>query len=310
MRVVRAAAWVVLLLVGAFAAAGLVLALDHPATDDGRPELTAADAAVLAPRLAALEPVLTDAATDAQDLAAAASDVLVGLRALDPDGVSDALLAGDVAAGGVGMAADRLRTEVPELLHGLGDGSRLPAADRQRAAAIAAVPSALDVAAGAWGSVGVAVEAPTRLLAALADHDAAIARAAALGRAGDYAGALAQLETATAALARAAAVRDAATAAGRDTAALAARIAATEPHDGALRSLYRVLRDSGGVRTDRVDAAIAAERAAAASTPDPADLPGILDDLGGRDIPAALLPIEAARGAVAAALGPAPSPGG
>ena len=76
MRAVRSLAWVAVLLVGALAIAGLVVSLDHPPSGDARPELTGRDAAILAPRLAALQPTLGTMATEAEAVAAAGRGAL------------------------------------------------------------------------------------------------------------------------------------------------------------------------------------------------------------------------------------------
>ena len=74
----------------AVAGAGLILTLDHPPTDEGRPELTARGHALVAPRLTALEPDLEALAVSGDAVASAGRDTLTRLRALDAAGATDA----------------------------------------------------------------------------------------------------------------------------------------------------------------------------------------------------------------------------
>ena len=258
MRVLRASFWLLLVLVGSLAAAGLVVSLDHPPSGDARPELTARDAAILAPRLAELEPSLVRLSAAAQALTAAGRQTLVATRALDPDAVAAALDAGDVALGELLPAADAVRRRTPDLLEGLGGGEWLPVEDRDRVVAIGTAAAGVDALSGAWAEVAAATVAPMRLLATLRAHDAAVVAAAEHGRGERYADALASLDDADAALLRAIAVRDDADRAGRDVATLDGLLLRLADYDAALRALYRELLASGGVRTPKVDAALAA----------------------------------------------------
>jgi hypothetical protein len=96
-RITGALAWVVAVLIVAVAGAGLILTLDHPPTDERRPELTARGHALVAPRLAAMDPELEGLATSGDAIAAAGRQTLTRLRALDASGTNDALIAGDSA---------------------------------------------------------------------------------------------------------------------------------------------------------------------------------------------------------------------
>ena len=307
MRVVRASAWTLLLLVGAIAAAGLVISLDHPPSGDARSELTARDAAILAPRLAAMDAPLGRLAAAARALSTAGRDVLVRLRALDLPAVSAALDAGDAALGDLALASADVRAGTPGLLEGLGAGERLPAADRARVAAIAAVAEGGDRLAGAWADVGRASAAPAEVLAALRAHDGALARAAEHGRTERWAPALAALDEASAALAAAVGVRDELDRAGRDVATLDGLLARLSDHDVALRTLYAELETSGGVRTPAVDTALAAVTTTQAALPESQDALAIaVTDAGAADITPALLTIEEVRGTIEAAIAPPP----
>jgi len=306
MRVVRWALWSVLVLVGAVAAAGLVVSLDHPVSGGARPELTARDAAILAPRLAAIDAPLERLAGAARSMSGAGREVLVQLRALDVAAVAAALTAGDLALGAMTEAAAEARAVGTGLLDGLGVGDGLPAADRERVAAIGSALDAVDGLADAWSDVARASVAPTALLTALRAHDAAVVRAAELGRGEQYPRALAALADAAAALAEATDVRDAADRAGRDMALLDGWLVRLTDYDAALVALYRELRASGSVRTPVVEAALAAVTAAQAALPETQDgLVIAITDIGAADVTPALLTIEDGRGAIEAALGSA-----
>src|SRR5688572_1475703 len=131
----RAIAWLGLIVVVAIAGAGLVLSLDHPRTDAARPELTARGHALIAPRLAAIQPTLLALSAAGALLGTSGRGVLSGLRQLDPAAVTAALDAGDTALPALTSEGARL----PSLREGLLDGpaaGRLPAADVDRIAAI------------------------------------------------------------------------------------------------------------------------------------------------------------------------------
>jgi hypothetical protein len=307
MRVVRAIGWMALVIVGSLAAAGLVLALDHRPTPEARPELTAADAAVLAPRLAALEPALESLAAAAQAVADAGRETLVRLRALDLPGTTDALTAGDVAMGDLALALAQVRAQAAVLRDGLGDGRHLPPADRARLAAIDAALVAADGLPRAWADIGAATAAPARVLIARRDHEAAVRRAMDLLEASRIPEALAHLDAADAALADVAQVRTAAADAGRDVSALDAWIDPVAAHTTALRRLALALEAANGIATPEVEAARRAVDETKGPRPATDDaLVAAVTDLGAGDLTAHLLAIEEARGAIEAALAAEP----
>jgi len=303
MRLLRPVAWIALVLAGSIAAAGLVVSLDHAASGDARPELTARDSALLAPRLAAIDAPLGRLADAARALSGAGRDALVGLRALDLPAVAEALDAGDLALGRLTIAADEVRGEAPSLLDGLGDGARLPAADRARVVAIAAAGDGADALVGAWADVRRSTVAPIALVGALHTHDDAVTTAAGAGRDARYRDALASLDAAAGALTDAIAVRDAAAGSGRDLTMIDGWLARLADHDAALRVLYTRLIASGGVRTADVEVALAALSATQAALPETqAGLVSAVTDIGAGDITPALLTIEDVRGMIEAAL--------
>ena len=308
-RWVRGTVWVALLTVACIAAAGLVLALDHPPTDASRPELTARAASILAPRLAAIDAPLGRLGVAAGSLASAGRDTLVRLRALDASGASASISAGKTALVELTRAAEEARALAPGLLQGI-DGSRLPVVDQARLAAIDGALAGVDGIVAAWADIERVASAPTGLLNALDRHDDALARAVAGGRAERFPDALDALAGASEALAEATAIGDGASAAGREVAALDGWLLPLADYDGALGALYSRLDKAGSVLTPAVESALAAVHAAHAALPPTRDALVIaVMDLGGGDITLGLLAIDDAHGAIEAALGPDRAPG-
>ena len=238
MRLVRMAAWVALLVIGSIAAAGLVVSLDHPASGDDRPELTARDAAILAPRLTAITPGLDGMAAAATALSAAGRGALVALRAGDAVALPVALDDGDRALTFLGDAARDVRTLAPGLLDGLGEGSGLPAADRARVAAVDAAIAAVEPLGAAWDALGAATLVPAAVMGAVGRHDAAVVAATAAGREERYADAVDALASAGDALTHATAARDRAASAGHSTDALDGLLTRLAAREAALRDRY------------------------------------------------------------------------
>jgi hypothetical protein len=302
MRWVRAAAWVVIVVVGSIAAAGLVLVIDHPPTDSARPEITARDAAILAPRLVAMEVPLDRIALAAQVLAGAGREALVALRALEPAAVTTAIASGDRALEELGAALAAARALAPGLREGLAM-PHLPTVDRARLVAIDLALTAGGELTDTWGSVVGTTAAPMRFITLLERHDAAVARATDMGRREAYRDALDALEAASGTLAEVTAVRDAAAAAGSDVTPLDDWLAALREHDATLTSLYATLQAAGSVSTPAVERALDAERASRAALPAARGAKAAaVTALGAGEILPALLAMEDARGAIEAAL--------
>jgi hypothetical protein len=139
----------------------------------------------------------------------------------------------------------------------------------------------------------------TRLLA---DHDAAAAEAARLGRRAAYGQALEQLGRAEASLVDASALRDA-LANTADVSVLDEWLARNRALDVALRDLYTALRASGGSVTDAVRTAAEAERTAQQRLPpDTRGLVVIMADIARGGLNQAVIGIEQARGRLDAAV--------
>lgn len=304
MRALRPLAWLLLLVVGSLAMAGLVVTLDHPPSGGDRPELTGRDAAVLAPRLAAIAPSLDAMGVAAGEVSAAGRDALAALRAGDAVALPAALDAGDTALDRLTAAAAVVRDAQPGLLAGLGDGSGLPAADRARVAAVAAATDGVEAIAGAWQDAGEAMLLPAALVSALDAHRDVVDRAAEAGRDARYGTAAGAIDDADAALEEVRSVRERIAAAGRPTGTLDGLLGRLADRDAALGTLYAALVASDGVRTADVEAALAAVDATTAALGSAeADLAAAVGEAGASVITDALLTIEDGRGAIEAALG-------
>jgi hypothetical protein len=242
-------------------------------------------------------------ATEAEAVAAAGRGAFAALRAGDAAALPLALDAGDAALERLTAATARVRDAAPGLLAGLGDGSRLPEADRERVAAIDAAVEGVEAIAGAWLETGTAALLPAALVAAVADHAAAVERATAAGRSAAYADAAAAVADASRALDGVRAVRDRVAAAGLQVAALDSLVARLADRDSALGALYATLAASDGVRTPEVDAALASVEATSAALDEAdGDLAAAVGEAGASGITAALLVIDDGRGAIEAAL--------
>ncbi len=301
-RVVHWVAGVVLLVIVAVAGAGLILALDHPPDESGRPELTARGHQIVAPRLAAMDADLVRLAAAGDAIAEAGRHTLTRLRALDPDGVDQATAAGDVTA----LDAATLHASLVGARAALLDGTaldRLPVSDRIRIGALdTALPGAGELAAD-WAAVRLSAGDPTDLVRSIQAHDTAVVRATDAGRAGRWQAALDGLVEAQRLLVPAHAVAATAARAGSDVATLQDLLDRMDTYDAALVDLYTLLQTSDGKVTNEVRDAYAEVEAAQESLPVTEDALVIsVSDLAAAAITRALLDIESARGQLRAAL--------
>jgi hypothetical protein len=302
-RTGSALAWLGLLLAVSIAGAGLVVALDHPRTEGGRPELTAVAHATLAPRLADLDAAMAELAGRAEAVSTSGREVLGMLRTLDVDAVDAALAAGTLEAGPLEAALSAVRTVRSGLLMGI-DPARLPGSDVDRIAAVdVAVEAAGDVPS-AWTAIAAAAGGPVDLLRSLDEHDRLVVAATTAGRQERWSDALDLMADAGRALRRATAVRDSAASAGRDVTTLDDWLARSSDFDAALVALYSELLGTGGIRTSTVEALLDRVDAAQDALPGDRDaLVVIVSDLATTDITRLLLRVEDARAAIERAIG-------
>ena len=310
MSLLRGAIWALLLAVVAVAGAGLIMLLDHPPTEQGRPELTAHEHALLAPRLAETDAGVDQLVEAADVLATAGRDALTSVRGLDPDGADGALATGTEASSTLSGVREDLVRQREGLTTGI-DTGRLPESDRAR---IGAIDRALIAAAelpGAWVEVTAGVAGAQDLVRSIQGHDARVVEATGSGRAEDWTSALTALADAQRLLAPARSVRETAERAGADVATIDDLLARLDTYDDALTRLYTLLEASGGTVTDEIRGVYGEVEDAQAALPRDQDaLMIVVSDLAGPSVTSALLDIEAARGTIQAAVDERPDTSG
>lgn len=156
-HLVRGLGWIAATVLIAVSAAGLVVAIDHPASGPGRPELTARGDAAFAAAIPAVrhESERLESAADA--LAEAGREAASALRAGDASTARAHIADGEDTLALARVAADDLATARDELMRRVGN-ARLGAVAQER---LASVQASLDVAAqltDAWARVAASTE--------------------------------------------------------------------------------------------------------------------------------------------------------
>lgn len=309
-RRLAVAGWIGAVLVISLGAAGIVTGMDPPPGDGARPDLTRHGDAQVTAALDTIEADLRAMAVDVAALGTQARGALAALNGSDPDTVQAAIDAGDGLVDAIGRRATAIRAALDEvpLLDRPEAAYKVSAGVRERRDRLAgALPAIADLDAD-WARLTSGSLAAGRLAARLADHDAAVIAAAEQGRAAEYDAALATLDGADTAIAAARVQRDQ-LAATVDVSTLDRWLDLNAEYDAALRGLYVALRDVDGRVTDDVRDAIAAEQAAKDRLPpDARGLVLIMGDIGRGGMNRAVIAIEEARGALADALDPRPTP--
>jgi hypothetical protein len=300
--VVLGLAWIAAAALLAFGAAGIVVGVDH-LPGPARPELTyAADTS--------LEPVLDRAASELAGISADVDSLgQMGRRALSAmvtsdEGLLDTLTAeGVVVASAIEDRAAALRLELSTLpLLGEGAELRVGADVRARHARLLEGLDATSDLEESWAVLTAGSIAAQRMTALLEGHDAAAFAATTAGRSADYDEALTRLDEAEADLASATDLRDK-LAGTIDTSTLDEWLRRNREYDAALRRLYTAFRDSGGVVTQEVRDAVAAERTAREQLPkDPSGLIIIVVEIARGGANQAVIEIEQKRAFLAATL--------
>jgi hypothetical protein len=268
-RAIAAVAWLLAVIAIAFGAAGIVAGLDTPAADGSdRSGRTARGDAAASAALAPIETDLHALADDVRALSGHARGVLAALAANDVGLAESAAANGTALVNKIDSDAAAIRAalrSVPivgsaEAAYALSPGTRLRYFNGLDAVA------ATDRLNADWTRLTIGSLSATNLSSLLSDHDRAVGRAAARGRAADYAGALGHLDDAEAAITRARAMRDN-LATSVDVTTLDAWLDRSGAYDKALRDLYAALRASGGAVNEAVRRAVRAEEAAKARLP-------------------------------------------
>jgi hypothetical protein len=303
-RVVLAAIWVVVAILIALGAAGIVGAMANVPGTPARAELTYAGDQAIEPGLAAAESSLVDLAEEVRLLSDLGRRALTALVAGDIETLTTTVSDGEELATTIQNHADELRGELAGL-PGIGPGDELilSAAVRDRQARALAALTPTEGLAAAWTRLAVGSVAATRVTGLLSEHDLTTAEAAALGRTGKYAEALEKLAESDRMIFEARNLRDS-LAATIDVTTLGQWLDLNAQYDAALRTLYQTIMDANGRVTPEVRAAFEAEAAARERLPaDTRALVIILSEIARGGLNQAVIGIEQARGELEAALG-------
>lgn len=314
-RLLIALVWLAMAVVIALGSAGMASALNHAPATDTRPELTWAGDQQAGTALDAATVKLQTLSDAVDALGASSKDALVSLVAGDTTGLSGALDKGTTQLAAISTATADLRTALAAVPYtGPQAALHLSADVIARYQQLAATPALTVNLADDWTVLSARAMAASGVPALLALHDRQTAAAAKQGQASHYQQALALLDAPAATLAQARALRDQ-LAKTADVSTLSSWLDRQAAYDAALHNLYTAMLASKGKVTNDVRAAFAAEEAAKAALP--ANTKGIaviMGDIARGGLNQAVIDIELARGALAAALAaqpqpPAPSPG-
>lgn len=298
--------WLVAVAAIALGAAGIVAGMEAPQADPIRSGRTAAGDALVVAALEPIEAELRVVAGSVETLAGQARLILAASSGNDTAAADAASAAGTVLVADVVARVARIRpalAAVP-LVDDASAAYRLSPAIRDRhRRAIDALEATRDLD-GAWIRLTAGAASATRMSTLLADHDAAVARAAEHGRAAAYEAALAALDDADAAIAGARTLRDRLVATV-DVTTLDEWLDRSETYDIALRRLYVAVIAADGRVTDAVRAAVAAEQAAKDRLPpDTRSLVIIMAEIGRGGMNESAVAIEQAHADITEALDP------
>lgn len=305
-RRLAAAGWIVAAIVIALGAAGIVTGMGAPAADPDRSGRTAREDALVRRHLDAIEAELRAVAASTGELGTQARGALAALSGNDDGSAAAAVAAGTTTLADIGsrLAGIPAAIDAVPIVRDPSAAYRLSPAVRDRHARLVdAVGTTRDLGAD-WTRLTAGALSASRLSGLLADHDAAVVRAAELGRAADYDAALAALDDADAAIADARTMRDR-LATTVDVTTLDEWLERSERYDRALRALYVAVIEADGRVTDAVREAAAAEAAAKARLPpDTRALVVIMAEIGRGGMTGAVSAIERAHADLVEALDP------
>jgi hypothetical protein len=297
-------AWLVIAVVLALGAAGVVGALDHPPGTPARAELTwAADEAVRA-GLRGSAADLAAIADDVDKLGLQGRGALAALAASKWEILDQAIADGAVLVSRITARSDALRTRIIGL-PGTGPNSelRLSPDTRARHAALLAAVDATDGLAFTWAKLSLGGSSGAQLSALLAQHDTLIKAAIDTAIKGNLKTAIAHVDEATDKLTLAGTMRDRLKNTAIDVTTLNEWLRRNQAYDVALRALYVASAASPGHVTQALRDAIAAEKAARAQLPgDTSGLVIIMAEIGRGGLNQAVIAIEEARGRLADAV--------
>ena len=297
-------AWVAIIVVIAFGAAGIVGAIDHPPGTAARADLTAAGDAQVTPLLDAADAGLSALADQVAALGAQARGALAALNSDDPTTSETAIAAGDGLVADVTARTAALRRELAAVPYVGTPAAGLTVSDSivARQAALVAALDATDGLDVAWARLSVGSSAATKMSGLLAEHDRLVALAADRGVHAKYAEAIKLLDQADVQLATARTLRDQLVNTV-DVSVLDQWLSRNQDYDVALRNLYKAISKVGRTVTAATRAAVKAEAAARARLPpDTRGLVIIMAEIGRSGMNGAVIDIEQARAKLSDAL--------
>ena len=289
-RMLRRIAWVMVAAVIALGGAGLVAGASLPPTDATRPELTVRGDARMAPGLAALDAGLTAVDDHLGQLLGTGEQVLVDLTGMTSESVASAQISADLQQGDdqlltIDEQAQALQATYAQLPYDA-SSDHISGRTKGRLAAIRQALDLLSPVTGDWQAVSTHAAVASKLLALMAQHEAAAKQAVVAAsstdgaghtKAPDLKGALADLGQADTFLAQAATIRGQLVAT-TDMGTYDQWVALYQAFEGSFRRYLQTHLATNDVRilTPLYEAAVTAEKRLPATT---AALVAILGDL-------------------------------
>jgi hypothetical protein len=304
--------WLLIIVVIALGAAGIVSGMDHPPGSTGRPDVTYAGDAVVIPMLDAANADLATLADQVEALGTQARGALAALNSADPTTGEAAINDGNALMADVIARTAALRRELTTVPYVGTAAAGLSVSDAvvARHDRLVAALDATDGLDFAWVRLTIGAVAATKMSELLASHDALVAKAADSGVHAKYAAALKLLAQAGDQLAAARTIRDQLVNTV-DVSVLDEWISRNADYDVALGNLYTEISKVKGKVTAATRAAVKAEAAARARLPpDTRGLVIIMAEIGRGGMNGAVIAIEEAKGKLSDALDadtPAPS---
>jgi hypothetical protein len=305
-RGLAAVGWLLVVIVIAFGAAGIVAGMEGPAADPVRSGRTAREDARVLAVLGPIETGLHGIADGIDELGRQARGALAALTGNETDRAQAAVAEGGELVADLALRIEAVRRAldvVPVVAEPSAAYRLSPAVLERSRRASEAIETTSDLEDD-WRRLTVGALSASRLSGLLGAHDEAVVEAASYGRDGDYDAALTALERADRAIADARTMRDQ-LAATVDVTTLDQWLARSEAYDKALRRLYDAVVAANGRTTRAVREALAAEEAAKDRLPpDTRSLVLIMSEIGLGGLNDAAISIEQAHGDLVEALEP------
>jgi hypothetical protein len=299
-------AWLIAVVAISFGGAGLVTAGDPGSGGSVQAILTYDSDATVTPGLDAAQAALVTLGDTVDSFGAQARGALAATVARDTTTVDAAIAKGDDLLAEIVTRTTAIQAALDALPH-VGDvdaGLHVSPAVESRYTSIVAALATLDGLDTAWRRLSVGATAAGHLAAQLAEHDRLVGVAAAQGRAANYVAAIKTVTQAETVITETRSFRDA-LASTVDVSVLDEWLRRNQAYDVALSDLYAAVQTKVA---KKVKAAIAAEKVARAQLPpDSRGLVLIMAGVAEGGLNGAVVAIEQAKAALAAATVPAPS---